>query len=170
MKRGSVIQRTAVLLATGFGLGYMPVASGTFGTLPALPLVWLFWDRWGLQTQPWGVLWQTVLALLLALLSVPVCSAAERHFGTKDDGRIVADEYMTFPICMIGLPWTPWVVLVAFLSCRFLDIAKPAPADRLQRINGGVGIVIDDVVASLYSLAFNHLVYWLFLHRFLASA
>ncbi len=152
------------MLATGFGLGLIPVASGTFGTLLALPIVWLFWEFWQI-----GVVWQVVLATGLSLAAIPVCSAAERRYGTKDDGRIVADEYMTFPLCMIGLPWNPWMLLTAFLSCRFFDIAKPAPADQLQRIKGGTGIVIDDVVASLYSLLFNHVVYWAVLKRLLAS-
>lgn len=159
-----LINRVGVALATGFGLGLMPVASGTFGTLLALPIVWLFWE-W-IQV---GWLGQSALAVGLTLVAIPVCSVAEKHFKTKDDGRIVADEYMTFPLCMIGLPWNPWVLLTAFLSCRFFDIAKPAPADQLQRIKGGTGIVIDDVVASLYSLLFNHVVYWIVLKRFLAS-
>jgi len=158
-----IVERGAVMLATGFGLGLVPVASGTFGTILALPLVWMIWEWFGL-----GIGWQIMLSAALSLLAIPICSVAERHYGTKDDGRIVADEYMTFPLCMIGLPWNPWVVLLSFLSCRFFDIAKPAPADRLQRIKGGTGIVIDDVVASLYSLIFNHLAYHLVLHRFLA--
>jgi len=160
----NVIDRVAVWLATGFGLGLMPVASGTFGTLLALPIIWLLWAHWEI-----GLVWQGVIAAGLSLAAIPVCSVAERYFGTKDDGRIVADEYMTFPLSMIGLPWNPWVLLTAFLSCRFFDIAKPAPANQLQRIKGGTGIVIDDVVASLYSLLFNHVVYWSVLKRFLAS-
>jgi len=160
----NTIGRVSVWLATGFGLGLMPVASGTFGTLLALPIVWLFWAHWEI-----GLVWQVVVAAGLSLAAIPVCSVAEGHFGTKDDGRIVADEYMTFPLCMIGLPWNPWVLLTAFLSCRFFDIAKPAPANQLQRIKGGTGIVIDDVVASLYSLLFNQVIYWGVLNRLLAS-
>ena len=164
MGSNNVIDRVAVWLATGFGLGLMPVASGTFGTLLALPIIWLLWAHWEI-----GLVWQGVIAAGLSLAAIPVCSVAERYFGTKDDGRIVADEYMTFPLSMIGLPWNPWVLLTAFLSCRFFDIAKPAPANQLQRIKGGTGIVIDDVVASLYSLLFNHVVYWSVLKRFLAT-
>lgn len=158
------VDRMALWLATGFGLGLIPIASGTFGTLIALPVVWLFWDYFS-----FGPVFQTLVAVVLSLVAIPICSVAERCYGTKDDGRIVADEYMTFPLCMIGLPWNPWVLLTAFVSCRFFDIAKPAPADQLQRIKGGTGIVIDDVVASLYSLLFNHVAYWLVLKRLLAS-
>jgi phosphatidylglycerophosphatase A len=68
------------------------------------------------------------------------------------------------------LPWSPWVLLIAFLSCRFFDIVKPPPANQLQRLRGGFGIVIDDVVASLYSLAFNHAVYGFVLVRLLDKA
>ena len=146
------MKKFAVLLANGFGLGLSPVASGTVGTLLALPIVWFFCQ---LREVSGGIFWQCGIALVLSLIAIPICSVAEKHYGTKDDGRIVADEYLTFPICMIGLPWNPWVLLIAFLSCRFFDIVKPAPANQLQRIHGGFGIVIDDVVASLYSLAFN---------------
>jgi len=151
-------------LAVGLGLGLLPIASGTFGTLLALPIVWLFW--YWIQV---GLTGQIMLAVVLSLVAIPVCSVAEQHYKTKDDGRIVADEYMTFPLCMIGLPWHPWVLLMAFLSCRFFDIAKPPPANQLQRVKGGTGIVIDDVVASLYSLILNHALYGLVLKRFLAS-
>ena len=88
--------RLVLALATGFGLGYAPVASGTIGSLPGVVLAV------GLAYLP---LWiQVAAAVLLASLAIPICTAAERHFGHKDDGRIVADEYMTFPLCVIGLP------------------------------------------------------------------
>jgi phosphatidylglycerophosphatase A len=158
------VKKLAVILANGFGLGLSPVASGTVGTLLALPIVWLC-SR--LLVLPGGWIWQCVVALVLTLVAIPICGVAETHYGTKDDGRVVADEYLTFPICMIGLPWHPWVVLVAFLTCRFFDIVKLPPANQLQRVRGGTGIVIDDVFASLYSLAVNHLIVWVFLVRFL---
>jgi len=165
-----VINRVAVMLATGLGLGLIPVASGTFGTLLALPIVWFFWARMGWADQGWaGVLWQTALGVGLSLVAVPICGVAERHYATKDDGRIVADEYLTFSLCMIGLPWNPWVVLMAFLTCRCFDIFKPAPANQLQAVKGGLGIVIDDVVASVYSLALNHAIYWVILRRLLLA-
>jgi phosphatidylglycerophosphatase A len=95
----------------------------------------------------------------LCLASVVLCDIAEKHFGNKDDHRIVADEYMTFPLCVIGLPWQdmPWLLLVAFLTHRFFDIVKPFPAWRAQKLRGGVGIAVDDMISSLYALAANHL-------------
>ena len=161
------MKKLAVLLANGFGLGLSPVASGTVGTLLALPIVWWFCQLLESPGGVAGILIQCAVAIALCLVAIPICSVAEKHYGTKDDGRIVADEYLTFPICMIGLPWNFWVLLIAFLSCRFFDIVKPAPANQLQRIHGGFGIVIDDVVASLYSLAFNVVVVHFVLGKFI---
>ncbi|OQW97860.1 MAG: hypothetical protein BWK77_00735 [Verrucomicrobia bacterium A1] len=146
--------RIAVVFASGFGLGFIPCASGTFGTLPGVALVVFLWP-----ILDGNLALQIATGVALTLAAVPVCGAAERFFGKKDDGRIVADEYATFPLVMIGLPvvrdeW--WIVLVAFLAARFFDILKPWPARGLQRIRGGTGIVIDDVFASLYALAFTH--------------
>jgi phosphatidylglycerophosphatase A len=152
-----LLQRLAVLLATGFGTGFSPVASGTVGTLPAIPFMFFVWPLLGLPIQ-------VVVAVAFALLAIPICSAAERQFKTKDDGRIVADEYLTFPICMIGLPAAnPVMLAVAFVSARVFDILKPEPANRLQAVKGGTGIVLDDVVASLYALVVNHVIYYFLL-------
>ncbi len=143
----------AVIAATGFGLGMAPLASGTFGTLPGILLVLI------LAATGLPLLAQIGAAIALAVLAIPLCGIAERHFGRKDDGRIVADEYMTFPICMLGLPPDAWLLAVAFLISRFFDIAKLPPARRLQNLPGGLGIVIDDVIACLQTLAVMHILY-----------
>ncbi|MDZ4198227.1 MAG: phosphatidylglycerophosphatase A [Kiritimatiellia bacterium] len=146
------------VMASGLGLGLSPIASGTVGTLWGVLLVVLVWP-----IMPHAG-FQAALALILTLAAIPICEAGERWYRTKDDGRIVADEFLTFPICMIGLPFHPemiWVLGMAFLTCRMFDIVKPPPARGLQRLHGGFGIVIDDVIASLYSLALNHLIFWI---------
>ena len=150
----NILRKIGIFVATGFGLGYSPVASGTVGTIPGVLFVWWAFPLLTLAQQ-------IFIAIVLAVLAIPFCEIAERTFQKKDDGRIVADEYMTFPLCMIGLPATvPWVLLMAFLTSRFFDIVKPPPARGLQRIHGGFGIVIDDVFASLYSLLANHALFW----------
>lgn len=141
------------MLATGFGLGYSPVASGTVGTLPGIVLVLLVWPRLD------NVAAQIAVALALTAIAVPICSAGEVQFGQKDDHRIVADEYMTFPVCLIGLPvdaahW--WVLPMAFITARAFDVLKPPPAYQSQRLPAGWGVVADDFLANLYSLAANH--------------
>jgi len=149
-----LIEKIAFWMAIGFGLGLAPVASGTFGALLGLPLVY------AVNTCAPGVAAQAMVGLVLSLLAIPVCTAAERVYKTKDDGRIVADEWMTFPVCMIGLPLSPVMLAIAFVTSRICDIIKPAPARGLQRLKSGLGIVIDDFIANLYCLAINHAIYW----------
>ncbi len=146
----------SIPIASGLGLGYSPIASGTVGTVWGVVLVWL------MGRLPGGTAGFPYIGLtaLLVAASIPVCDAAEKHYGKKDDGRIVADEYMIFPISMIALPVQPATLVLAFLSSRVFDIIKPPPARKLQALTGGVGVVIDDVLAAFYALAFNLLAWY----------
>ena len=148
-------EKLAVWIATGFGLGLIaPIAPGTVGSLPGvLVALWLTQQRLSLQ----------VLACVgLTLFAIPLCDVAEKVLNKKDDGRICADEWMLFPICVIGLPLLQhlWLLPVCFVVARVCDIVKPPPARRLQELHGGIGIVIDDFFASLYALGLNHAAYW----------
>lgn len=147
-------KRIVLLLATGFGLGLSPVASGTAGALLGVAIV--------SAMAPLGWVWQAVLAVGMVLLAVPICGKAETYFGRKDDRRIVADEYLAFPLCALGLPLAehPWLLAAAFVTNRLLDIIKPPPAKQAQKIQGGAGVVLDDVISSLYALAVNHAIWW----------
>ena len=150
-----MIQKILVLLSTGFGLGLSRFAPGTVGSIPGVLIAFAINTN---LPEPWL---QAAIAAVLALVSIPICDAGEKHFGTKDPHPVVADEYLTFPLCVIGLPPVPWIFAVAFVTNRALDIVKPFPAHRLQRLPGGLGITIDDVVSSLYSLAVNWGIYLL---------
>lgn len=154
-------QRFNVFLATGFGIGLItPIAPGTVGSLPGVLLAWL------MATQ--NVPLQILTCIGLTLIAVPICHIAEQVLQKKDDGRICADEWMLFPIGVIGIPLhsVPLLLPVFFLVIRFCDITKPPPAHGLQRLQGGIGIVIDDFFASLYALAFNHLIYFAYIYYF----
>ena len=142
------------MLATGFGTGLAPVASGTFGTLPGILIA--------LAIAPLALGWQVAIVAALVLAAVPVCGAAERHYGKKDDHRIVADELTTFPLCVLGLPWTEhyWLLALAFFTHRLMDVIKPPPARQAQVLPGGWGIVVDDVLSSTYALILNLGIYW----------
>ena len=154
--RLSIREKFHLFVATGFGLGlFAPVAPGTVGSLPGVALAYAL-----ALLPPWA---QIPLCLALTLAAIPVCDSAERTLGTKDDGRIVADEWMLYPISLVGLPlldlpW--WSMLVFFAVIRLNDIVKLPPARRLQSLPGGRGIVIDDFIANLYSLAVNWAIYW----------
>jgi len=157
MKMG-LSKRVALFLATGFGLGlYAPFAPGTFGSLPGVPLAY------AVAALPFFL--QVPVCLVLTLLAIPICDSAERTLGLVDDGRITADEWMLYPIALIGLPLADlprWAMVVFFCVVRVIDIVKPPPARRLQAIPGGRGIVIDDFVANLYALAVNWALYVVF--------
>ena len=161
MTKAPWMTRVALAVATGFGLGLSPVASGTCGALLGLPLAL------ALTVLHGRLAWQVAVCVLLSALAVPVCDAAERCFGKKDDGRIVADEYLTLPICVIGLPIAAMLrggriaeglILLgaAFVFSRICDILKPTPARQIQKVKGGLGIVLDDVFASVYALILTH--------------
>ncbi len=147
-------QKAAVFVATGFGIGLAtPIAPGTVGSLPGVLLaLWTTQQRLPLQLA---------VCAVFTVLAIPICDCAERVLGVKDDGRICADEWMLFPLAVIGLPLAEhlWLVPVAFVVARVCDIIKPPPARRLQELHGGLGIVIDDFFASLYALAINHALY-----------
>ncbi len=145
-----------MLVATGFGLGLVaPFAPGTFGSAAGVALAY--------ATTLLPVGGQIIVCLALALAAIPFCSLAERRLGIKDDGRITADEWMLYPIALIGipvgdLPW--WAMALFFVVIRFVDIVKPPPARQLQALHGGFGIMIDDFFANLYSLGINWVLYW----------
>jgi len=152
------LNRLAILLSTGFGLGHSPVIPGTVGCLLGIPLFWaiqLEGRRLGCDLS-----FQIGAAILLSLIAIPLCSAGEKAAGHKDPHCVVADEYLTFPICMIGLPFSPLMIAIAFVTNRALDIVKPFPARQLQALPGGWGITLDDVFSAAYSLAVNHIAFY----------
>lgn len=138
-------------MAVGFGLGWSPVMPGTVGTLLGLPLAWGV-----MQVDGWPA--QAAICLALAVLAIPICGVAEKLIGGKDPACIVADEYLTLPIAVVGLT-SPWALLSGFVLHRVFDISKPPPIRQLQRIHGGFGIVVDDVLAALIACALNHLLF-----------
>ena len=115
------MKKFCIFVASGFGIGlFAPFAPGTFGSLPGVALAY------AVSALP---LWLQMPACLgFTLLAIPFCDVAERHFGIKDDGRITADDWMLYPIALIGipildLPW--WTMIVFFCIVRAVDIIKP---------------------------------------------
>lgn len=159
----TIREKVVVFIASGFGTSLAaPFAPGTFGSIPGVLLA--LWT----VTMPLAL--QIVFAVGLSLLAIPICTAAEKVFARKDDGRISADEWMLFPVAVAGLPLlqTWWLLPAAFVVVRIVDIVKPWPARGLQRLPAGYGIVVDDFVANLYSLGVNWCI-WLLYCRYFAS-
>jgi phosphatidylglycerophosphatase A len=157
------------LLVTVFGLGHMRPASGTWGSTPppaiALGLVWWL-GRDGLNATDGWIISGTMVALGVAfsIFCVVWGPWSERRFGRKDPGQVVADEVAGQAIALLALPWRAmtdrdaviWnlaVAATAFFAFRLFDIIKPPPANRLQALPAGWGILVDDLFAGVYALA-----------------
>lgn len=130
--------------AFGFGSGLAPKAPGTFGTLAAVPIYWL------LQDLAWPI-YGTWLIVTFAL-GVYWCDRSSKQLGVHDHGGIVWDEFVGYWITMFLAP-TGWVwMLLGFVLFRIFDIIKPWPIGWLDRkVGGGLGIMIDDVLAGIYA-------------------
>ena len=138
------------LIATGFGAGYLPVAPGSWGTLPGVVL-WLI-------LRPLPPLFYLLVVIVLSGLAIYVSTGSEKDFGKKDPEAIVIDEIVAFPLTMFLVPLTAGTLIVGFLLNRLMDIIKIWPCNALQRLPAGWGIVLDDLMAALYSCGLMHLV------------
>lgn len=133
-----------IVLASGFGTGYAPVASGTFGTLVGIPLAWCM-----ARLDP--VTW-SVAAAAFVWFACAVAGRAESTFGQKDSGKIVIDEVAGFLVSMAFLPVTPGRLAAGFFLFRLFDVIKPPPARHWERtLPGGYGVVMDDVAAGVWA-------------------
>lgn len=140
-----MIETLVLEAANGFGLGSMPLMPGTFGSLLGLPLAW-----WMLTRQRAK---QVTLLATLLLVAVPLCHWGSFWQGGGDAPRIVADEYLAFPVSVFALTCVPraLLLLVAFPIFRLFDALKLPPLNALEGIGGGLGIVLDDLMAALYT-------------------
>jgi len=135
--------RLGLFIATCGYLGYVPVAPGTFGS--AAGLVVFAAVRW--SGSP--VLELAVIILLFAV-GVWSANAAERHFGGVDPAPVILDEVVGMLITLAFLPVTITGAIVGFLLFRLFDVVKPWPANRLEALHGGLGVMADDVMAGVY--------------------
>jgi len=139
----SLGQRLALTVATLGGVGYMPVASGTWGTLATIPLYLLIMAA--------DSLWVYGIALVL-ITGVAIASAdvVEKLLG-KDPSAVVIDETAGFLVTMLAVPLSMGSVIAGFFLFRLFDVVKVQPARALERQHGGFGIVADDLVCGLYA-------------------
>ncbi len=143
-----------MFIATGFYSGFLPKAPGTWGSLVGLFIFFL------VHTLNLPV----YLAVVAGFFVVGSFAAgeAEKILDRRDPGSVVIDEIVGMLITMIAVPMTPLTVTLGFILFRIFDIAKPFPVSFFdQRLHGGLGIMLDDVMAGLYSLASLHLMLFL---------
>lgn len=142
----------AKLVATLFYAGYFPLAPGTFGSLITLVIIWFLIPTFFYILMP--------ISIGLIFLSVWSASRAEEIFG-KDGSPIVIDEVAGMAISLVFVPHQIKYFVGAFLLFRFFDIVKPAPARSMERLKGGWGVTLDDVIAGIYANLSLHLVLYL---------
>ncbi len=141
----------SVWIATGLGSGYFPVAPGTAGSALGLALVIAF--RQTSLSPLWLGMSLAALAGLLFFVGVWSAGKAEKAIGRVDPGQVVIDEVVGQIITFVATPRVGWKgLIIGFVLFRVFDIVKPFPARRAERFPGGWGIMMDDVVAGLYSL------------------
>ena len=143
-------------IALGFGSGLMPKAPGTFGTLAAIP-VYLLFKELDLELYIAAV-------VLVSILGIWICNYTSQALGVHDHPGIVIDEFAGYLISMIALPASWLWIVIGFVLFRFFDILKPWPISWLDKhVQGGFGIMLDDIVAGILALFTAHLLlYFLF--------
>jgi len=136
------VDQVILFLGQGLGLGRIPFAPGTVGTLPGLLLVWVFWQGGS------GV--YLALTAVVILSAVWIAKRSAEILGVADDPRIVIDEIAGVLVAFAFVPPSGLALAVGFCVFRILDIAKPPPISTTDRqVKGGVGIVLDDVLAGI---------------------
>jgi phosphatidylglycerophosphatase A len=134
--------RLAVLLATAGGAGYAPIAPGTAGSVVGLVAY--------LLTRHWPTWWQVGMVAAVTIAGIWASTAAARHFGRHDPGPVVIDEVAGQLLTLLLTGVGPLGALAGFVLFRALDVMKPWPARRLERLPAGLGIMADDLMVALY--------------------
>ena len=170
---GPTARRTArdyiALAIATCGVGYLPLAPGTWGSLVGIGVYFLvrgaamkvFFDvasqhRLNLLHVYYGVITVELVAILaIALIGTWAASHTEKLSATKDPRKVVIDEVVGQFIALIPVPFILqtawWTAILAFILFRFFDIVKPFPARRLESLESGLGIMADDIVAGAYA-------------------
>lgn len=136
-------QRAVLFLATGFFIGTVPFAPGTFGSIIGLPICYLI--------SRLNILIAVICTILFILFAIWMAAVAEKLLKRKDAGEIVIDEIAGLIVTLVGLPFTLKTAIAGFIIFRAFDILKPFPIRLLEKkVAGGPGVVLDDVLAGLF--------------------
>ncbi len=139
-----------LLLATGFGIGYLPKVPGTLGTLVAVILYLVF-----RKILP-GPLSYGIMLALFSGMAIWISGTAEKYLGKKDSSAIVIDEMAGFLLAMFLVPFSVRMLILGFILFRALDILKPFRIDRIESLPGGWGVVGDDLAAGILTNILLH--------------
>ena len=144
------MKNITLTIATGFGLGNSQILPGTLGTLIGIiPAIFLLSQ---------SLILQIVYCFIIVFFGFLICDKAAKIIGEKDPSCIVADEFCTLPITVIGFS-DPIFILSGFIFHRFFDILKPWPIKKLEELPGGLGIISDDFLSAIYALIINMILF-----------
>jgi phosphatidylglycerophosphatase A len=136
--------KAVLVLSSWFGSGWLPRAPGTFGTLGAVPLA--------LFMKQVGTFFSALIVLIIVVLAVWSAGMSRKLLLRDDPPEVVIDEAAGFVLAVFLLP-PSWVYISAgFVLFRIFDILKPFPLRRVERLKGGLGIVLDDLLAGIYTV------------------
>ena len=146
--------RFAVFLATAAYCGYFPIAPGTVGSAAGLIVYLLVW---------WTRSPVVEVALIVSVFAIGTWAAtqAERYFGTVDPGSVVIDEVLGMLVTLAFIPVGLTGAVAGFVLFRVFDAIKPFPANRLEKLHGGLGIMADDAAAGVYANICLRILNWL---------
>ncbi|MCD6594681.1 phosphatidylglycerophosphatase A [bacterium] len=130
------------IIATFLGAGYSPIASGTVGSFFAAVLIWF------LPTQS---IWYVMSLIVLLPIAAYFCSFGEKFWNKEDASQIVFDEVIGMGITYAWMPKDWRIFVVGFFLFRIYDILKIPPANAAEKIKGGWGVLLDDVVVGIYA-------------------
>jgi len=146
----------STILSTWFGVGYIPIMPGTAGSLIALPIAWII-------IESFGHAWFLALLLSVLLLGIIVSDQCRKRYKEKDPSRIVIDEVVGQWVSVLFIAPDILYYSFGFVLFRFFDILKPWPISWVdQHIENGLGIMLDDVLAGIFSLIILVIAFWLF--------
>ncbi len=158
-RRGAEKTSWAWATATFFGAGLMRPAPGTWGSLAAAA-IWYFGLRAAHFTGGPAIAATVAGAALVTLIGIPAATRVERESGRTDPGFVVIDEVAGQWLALAVAPLDLRYGVAAFVLFRIFDIVKPWPARQLERLHGGMGIMLDDLAAGAYALIVVLLVRW----------
>lgn len=148
----------AWLTGTFFGIGLLPGGPGTWAA-GATAVIWYFAAR-AAHPGSGSLTISTLVALIaVTLIGIPAASLVEKESGRQDPGHVVIDEVAGQLTALLFVPLEAWHVVLAFVLFRFFDILKPPPVRQLERLHGGLGIMVDDLGAGVYALIIGLIVH-----------
>lgn len=149
--RRSVWTNPLHFIACGFGIGLIPFAPGTFATLAAIiPYLML------LKVT---LFWRVIIVIAINIIGIWLCGKVNRDFNTDDHPAAVYDELAAFQIALLGLPFHWPLIVIGFVLFRVFDIWKPGLIGWIDKnIHGGVGVMLDDIVAAIVTWMLLYLI------------